>query len=262
MGLNHNIFEKSLADQIDLPIKSMMLREGNIYRPQGNIFARVCHSFSPWEGELASQRASLRHRSYDQRGLHGGGVFASRGSASGGGGLHRGRGGSASRGSLHPGRRGSVSRGSASREWVWDLHPGGGGSVSRGSASREWVGDLYPGDLHPGSGWGICIQRGVCIQRGSTSRGSASRGGSASGGGCIQRRSASRVGWADPSSQYYRIQSINGWFASYWNAFLFSQVSTGVLSGMGISDTRSLLGVGMSGESTRLPHQYMGPGLL
>ena len=40
-------------------------------------------------------------------------------------------------------------------------------------------------------------------------------GGSASGGG-----------WADPSPlEHYRIQSISGRYASYWNAFLFKYLN-------------------------------------
>ena len=48
--------------------------------------------------------------------------------------------------------------------------------------------------------WGVCLQRGLHPPR-SASRGLA--------------RPPSPIG-------YYRIRSTNGWYASYWNAFLFN----------------------------------------
>ena len=71
--------------------------------------------------------------------------------------------------------------------------------------------------------------RGVCI-RGVSTSGGVCIGDVCMGGGmdlhpgrvCIQEGSAPR-GWADPPIGYYGIQSTNGRYASYWNAFLFQE---------------------------------------
>ena len=73
-----------------------------------------------------------------------------------------------------------------------------GVSASEGSLSG---GGLHPaGDLHPGGRGSASRGEEVCIQG---SGGSASRG----------------VGQTPLG--YYGMQSMSGWYASYWNAFLF-----------------------------------------
>ena len=64
-------------------------------------------------------------------------------------------------------------------------------------------GSLHPGGLH--LGW--FASRGVCIQEGSASTGGP----------------GDPVGLGRPPRYmgYYGIRSTSGWYASYWNLFLF-----------------------------------------
>ena len=77
-------------------------------------------------------------------------------------------------------------------------------SASKGGKSVSWGGG--GGGVPQGS-------RGVCIKEGSASK----------KGGLPPRGSASMGVWIQDG-----IRSTNGWYASYWNAFLFAKVlSTG-----------------------------------
>ena len=79
------------------------------------------------------------------------------------------------------------------------------------------------GGLPPG---GSLPPGGVCIQGGLHPGGGSASGGSVCRGVCIWEESASRGGWADPPIGYCGIRSTSGRYASYWNAFLLTNLDT------------------------------------
>ena len=70
-----------------------------------------------------------------------------------------------------------------------------------------------------------CVWQGVCVWQGTCVAGACMAGGGMHGrGACV---TGGVHGTHAPSRRYYEIRSMSGRYASYWNAFLFSFISTG-----------------------------------
>ena len=95
--------------------------------------------------------------------------------------------------------------------WQGGMH--GGGHVGQGG--HVWCGACMTG----GCVWqGGMHGRGVCVVGGMCGRGACMAGGMHGDGGvCVAGGCACH---AHPPGRYYRIGSMSGWYASYWNAFL------------------------------------------
>ena len=124
--------------------------------------------------------------------------------------------------------------------------PEGKGTIFAGVCHSVHVGGRVYSSMHLGRGC-VCpsmhLGRGVCIQEANTWEGECIPACTWAGvcipaciwamcvwmgdlQGCVDSRECGQgdvwMGmWADPPSGYYGIQSISGWYASYWNGFFF-----------------------------------------
>ena len=111
---------------------------------------------------------------------------------------------------------------------VWFLH-GQACVVAPGGCMVAPVGGVHAGGMHgkgghvwqrgcvPGEGGGMCGKGGACMVKGGMH---GKRGACVVKGGCAWRKWG-HVWYAPPPMRYGR--SLRGRYASYWNAFLFTE---------------------------------------
>ena len=91
-------------------------------------------------------------------------------------------------------------------------------------------GGVHGGGMH---GRGTC--KVGCAWQGACMVGGMHGGGMCSGGTCMVRVCVVRMPPPSPPSQHYEMRPMSGWYASYWNAFLYNVVlvqSVANISGM------------------------------